>query len=108
MDKRLNTSWFGLRYGIGLTAALARLDKFFNLLADWAHYVSPVAAHFLPFSIPMFMGIVGVIEIAVGFAILSGWTRLGAYAASAWLLAVAANLALGGFFDVAVRDVVMA
>jgi hypothetical protein len=54
------------------------------------------------------MGLVGVIELAVGLAILTGWTRLGAYVASAWLLAVASNLALGGFYDVAVRDVVMA
>ena len=54
------------------------------------------------------MGIVGVIEFAVGVSILAGWTRLGAYVASAWLLGVAANLAIAGFYDVAVRDVVMA
>jgi hypothetical protein len=53
------------------------------------------------------MGIVGVIELAVGVAILAGWTRLGAYVASGWLLAVAANLVAAGFYDVAVRDVVM-
>ncbi len=53
------------------------------------------------------MGLVGIIEMAVGIAILTRWTRLGAYVASAWLLAVAANLVLAGFFDVAVRDVVM-
>jgi hypothetical protein len=53
------------------------------------------------------MGIVGVIELAVGVAILAGWTRLGAYVASGWLLGVAANLVAAGFFDVAVRDVVM-
>jgi len=44
----------------------------------------------------------------VGAAILTGFARLGAYVASAWLLGIAANLALGGFFDIAVRDVVMA
>jgi hypothetical protein len=32
MDNRLNTPWVALRYGIGLTAALAGIDKFFNLL----------------------------------------------------------------------------
>jgi hypothetical protein len=108
MDKALNTPFVALRFGIGLTATLAGLDKFFNLLADWSKYVSPFAAHVLPFSTHTFMGIVGVVEIAVGLTILAGFTRLGAYLASAWLLCVAANLALGGFFDVAVRDVVMA
>jgi hypothetical protein len=47
------------------------------------------------------------VEIAVGVAILAVSPRLGAYAASAWLLLVAANLAMGGHFDIAVRDVVM-
>ena len=108
MDKRLDTPWTLLRYGIGLTAALAGLDKFFYLLADWGAYVSPVAAQLLPFSTDTFMMIVGVIELAVGVTILAGLTRLGAYIASGWLLAVAVNLVLAGFYDVAVRDVVMA
>jgi hypothetical protein len=108
MDQRLNTPWLALRYGIGLTATLAGLDKFFNLLADWGSYVSPLVARLLPFSTDAFMAVVGVIEIAVGFAILAGWTRLGAYVASAWLLGIAANLLLAGFYDIAVRDVVMA
>jgi hypothetical protein len=107
MDNRLDIPTLALRVGIGLTAALAGLDKFFNLLADWGTYVSPLAAQFLPFSTDTFMAIVGVIEIAVGAAILGGITRLGAYVASAWLVLVAVNLVAAGFFDVAVRDVVM-
>jgi hypothetical protein len=43
----------------------------------------------------------------VGVAILGAAPVLGAYVASAWLLLVAVNLLLGGYFDVAVRDVVM-
>ena len=108
MNPRLNTPWLALRFGIGVTATLAGLDKFFNLLADWGTYVSPLAAQVLPLSTDTFMAIVGVIEVAVGAAILAGWTRLGAYVASAWLLGVAVNLAAAGFFDIAVRDVVMA
>ena len=107
MDRRLNAPWIALRFGIGLTATLAGLDKSFNLLADWGAYVSPLAAQLLPFSVPTFMAIVGVIEVAVGITILAGWVRLGAYVASGWLLLVAVNLAIAGFFDVAVRDVVM-
>lgn len=108
MDSRLNVPWVALRFGIGLTATLAGIDKFFNLLTDWASYVSPLAAQLLPVSTTTFMGMVGVIECVVGVTILAGWTRLGAYVASAWLLAVAANLVAAGFYDVAVRDVVMA
>ena len=97
MDNRLNAPWLALRYGIGATAALAGIDKFLNLLADWGSYVSPLAAQVLPVSTATLMGGVGIVEIAVGAAILSGWTRLGGYVASAWLLAVAANLVLAGF-----------
>jgi hypothetical protein len=35
MDTRLQAPWLALRLGIGLTATLAGIDKFFNLLADW-------------------------------------------------------------------------
>jgi hypothetical protein len=107
MDARVATPIRVLRYALGLTATLAGLDKFFNILADWGSYVSPVAASTLPVSVNTFMQLVGVIEIAVGVAILALAPRLGAYVASAWLLLVAVNLALGGHFDVAVRDVVM-
>ena len=107
MDNRLDAPWIALRFGIGLTAVVAGIDKFFNLLANWGSYVSPLATQFLPVSTGTFMGIVGLIELAVGVAILAGWTRLGAYVASAWLLAVAVNLVAAGFYDVAVRDVVM-
>jgi hypothetical protein len=53
------------------------------------------------------MHAVGIIEMAVGILILTRWTRLGAYVASAWLLAIALNLLLAGFLDTAVRDIAM-
>ena len=34
MDTRLDTPYLALRFGIGLTAALAGADKFFNLWPD--------------------------------------------------------------------------
>jgi hypothetical protein len=97
-----------MRVAVGLMATLAGLDKFFNILADWGSYVSPLAAQLIPLSPDVTMGIVGVVEFAVGVAILTAWPVLGAYVASAWLMLVAGNLVLGGYFDVAVRDVVLA
>jgi hypothetical protein len=108
MDIRLQSPATLLRVAFGLMATLAGLDKFFNILADWASYVSPVAAGVLPFSPPVLMGVVGVVEIAVGIAILKAAPTVGAYVASAWLVLVAGNLLLGGYLDVAVRDLVLA
>lgn len=106
---RLTTPWWALRAGLGAAAFLAGLDKFFNLLADWPAYLSPLAASALPMSAASFMHVIGVIEMIVGAAILAGVTRLGGYVAAAWLLGIAVNLVTTGrYFDVAVRDVEMA
>ena len=107
MDPRLQTPTNIMRVAIGLMATLAGLDKFFNILADWGSYVSPVAAQLLPFSTDVLMWIVGIVEFAVGISILTAWPVFGAYVASAWLFLVAGNLLLGGHLDVAVRDVVL-
>lgn len=51
----------------------------------------------------------GVVEIAVGVAILLGFARIFGWIAMAWLAAIALNLvATGAFLDVAARDAVMA
>ncbi len=98
-----------LRFTMGATAFVAGADKFTNLLTDWEQYLAPLAAENLPMTSRQFMRVVGVIEMAVGALILSGRTRLGGYIASAWLLAISANLiATGDYFDIAARDVNMA
>jgi hypothetical protein len=63
----------------------------------------------MPFSPSTFMMFVGLIEIAAGMLVLSKFTKLGAYVVSAWLVAIGlALVTTGKFFDVAVRDIVMA
>ena len=107
--ERLTTPWWALRMGLGAAAFLAGLDKFFNLLADWPAYLSPMAAQALPLSPASFMHVIGPVEMAVGAVILAGYTRLGGYVAAIWLTGIAINLVTTGhYFDVAVRDVVMA
>src|SRR5262245_35932899 len=108
-DRGLDSARLALKVGLGLAAFLAGLDKFFNLLADWEAYLSPLVASRLPISAAAFMAVVGVIEMVVGLAILTRWTRVGAYVAMVWLVFIALNLVTTGrYFDVAVRDVEMA
>jgi uncharacterized membrane protein YphA (DoxX/SURF4 family) len=109
MDKRLDSAWWALRIGLGLGPFLAGLDKFFDILANWEMYLSPLALKVVPVSAATFMHVVGVVEMVVGLAILTRWTRLGAYVAMLWLVAIAINLVTTGmFFDLAVRDVEIA
>ena len=109
MNPKLDSAWWALRIGLGLAAFLAGLDKFFNILTDWAMYVSPTLERALPVSADVFLYVVGAIEMSVGVLILAGFTRVGGYVVMAWLVGIAASLVTTGrFFDVAVRDVEMA
>jgi uncharacterized membrane protein YphA (DoxX/SURF4 family) len=109
VDSRLNSAFWTLRIAFGLTAFLAGLDKFFNLLANWEQYASPLVLNLVPLSAGTLMRAAGVIEIIAGLAILAGVTRLGGYVVAAWLTLIALSLlTTGRFFDVAVRDLVMA
>jgi len=102
-------AWWALRIGLGVGPFLAGLDKFFNLLTDWTMYLNPWVASILPMSPAAFMRAVGVIEMVVGIAILTSFTRLGAYVAGIWLACIALSLAASGaFLDVAVRDLEIA
>ena len=109
MDSRLDSSFWTLRIAFGLTAFLAGLDKFLNLLTDWEQYASPLVLSIVPFGADVLMRIAGTIEIIAGLAILAGLTRLGGYVVAGWLTLIAVTLVTtGAYFDVAVRDLVMA
>jgi len=97
-----------MRYTYGLVPIVAGLDKFTNLLTDWKDYIAPSVNNALPFSASTFMAIVGVIEIIAGIIVLIR-PRLGGFIVMAWLIGIALNLLISGhYYDVAVRDLVMA
>jgi uncharacterized membrane protein YphA (DoxX/SURF4 family) len=97
-----------MRYTYGLVPIIAGLDKFTNLLTDWKNYIAPPIANILPFSGSTFMSIVGVIEIIAGIVVLLR-PRIGGFIVAAWLILIALNLVISGhYYDVAVRDLVMA
>jgi uncharacterized membrane protein YphA (DoxX/SURF4 family) len=97
-----------LRWTYGLVPIVAGADKFMHLLTDWNKYLAPVVTDIIPLSPDTFMGIVGVIEIIAGIIVLAR-PKLGSIIVGCWLLAIAINLLLTGqYFDIAVRDIVMA
>lgn len=106
MDDRLNRVWWVLRIGLGVGPILAGLDKFFNILTNWEMYLNPLAPKLLHLQPATFMHIAGIVEIAVGVAVLTRYTRYAAYMVMIWLWCIAANLvSQGTFFDIAVRDI---
>ena len=107
--KVIDSVWWTLRLSFGLVPLLAGLDKFLNLLTQWPKYLAPALAHALPVTPPQFMHLVGIIEIVAGLAVLlTPWTKVFAYVVAVWLVGISINLIAAGYYDVAVRDLVMA
>ena len=97
-----------LRWTYGLVPIIAGADKFAHVLTDWNKYLAPVVTDIIPLSATAFMSIVGVIEIIAGIIVLAK-PKLGSLIVGFWILAIVINLLLSGqYFDLAVRDAVMA
>jgi len=96
-----------LRLTFGLVPIVAGLDKFTHILVNWDQYLAPQVAEILPFAPHTFMLIVGVIEIIAGLIVLFK-PRIGSLIVCLWLLGIVINLLLAGYYDIAVRDAVMA
>ena len=108
-DNRLNAGWWALRIGLGVGPIITGIDKYFNKLADWGMYLSPLATKVVPVSATTFMDVIGVVEIIAGLIVLSRWTKPGSYIVMFWLLGIAVNLLTTGmFYDLAMRDVEIA
>ncbi len=107
--KKFIHAWWLLKITYGLVFIVAGVDKFFNLITQWDNYVNPLIAAFFPISIVHTVFVAALIEITLGLMILTRWTRAGAYALAAWLGIIIVNLLLFGiYFDIAVRDAVIA
>jgi hypothetical protein len=97
-----------LKYVFVLVPIVAGLDKFMNILTTWTDYLNPMLLHIVPISAATFMMIVGVIEILAGILVYLR-TEIGAYVVSIWLVLIALSLIFSGkYFDVAVRDLIIA
>jgi hypothetical protein len=93
-----------LRTAFTLAPVVFGLDKFFDVLTDWKHYLAPTIHDLVPGTAHQAMLMVGVVEIAAGLLVALR-PRIGGYVVAAWLLGIIVNLLLiPGFYDVALRD----
>jgi uncharacterized membrane protein YphA (DoxX/SURF4 family) len=97
-----------LKITYGVVPIVAGLDKFTNLLTNWSNYLGKNVSAMMPLNALLFMKIVGIIEIVAGVIVLIK-PLAGAYIVMVWLICIALQLVISGqYFDVAVRDLVMA
>ena len=93
-----------LRVGFAVAPIAFGLDKFFNVLVNWEKYLAGWINDIIPGSASDAMHLVGGVEIAAGLLVALK-PRYGAYVVAAWLAGIIVNLLLiGGFYDVALRD----
>ena len=93
-----------LRIAFSVAPILFGLDKFFNVLTDWPHYLAGWVDDLMPGSAQDFMYAVGAIEIVAG-VLVAVRPRYGAPLVAAWLAGIIFTLVTGpGYYDVALRD----
>lgn len=93
-----------LHIAFTVAPVLAGLDKFLGLLTNWDKYLAPEVNRALGGRGHEFMLAVGVIEIIAGIGVLMK-PKIFAYVVALWLLGIIVNLLLvGGYLDVALRD----
>ena len=108
-DNRLNVGWWALRIGLGVGPIITGIDKYFNKLANWGMYLSPLATKVVPVSATTFMHVIGVVEIIAGLDRSEPLDKTGSYIVMLWLIGIAVNLlTIGMFYDLAMRDVEIA
>jgi hypothetical protein len=93
-----------LHWGFVALPAIAGLDKFTHVLADWDLYLAPGVPHAFGTVTHPFMIGVGIFEI--GMALLVAIRpRIGAGVVATWLAAIIIDLLmLGAHYDVLLRD----
>lgn len=97
-----------LQLGFVVAPIVAGLDKFLNLLTDWPQYLAPVFPDLIGVSPATFMAVVGVVEIVAG-ATVALKPRFGGFLVAGWLAGIILNLSLvGGYWDIALRDLGLA
>ena len=107
--QKLVTTWWTMRMTYGLLFIVAGADKFTNIVTVWSKYLSPMVLERVAIDISQIMMGVACIELLIGALILFCCPRLGGYLAMLWLLMISANLlSMGIYYDIAVRDIVMA
>ena len=108
MDNNSHQAFLILRLGFTVAPIIAGLDKFLQLLTNWDKYLAPAVPNALGIAPHTFMMIVGAIEIAAGVLVAVA-PRIGGYVVAAWLVGIIGNLLMvGGYLDVALRDLGLA
>ena len=109
-EKKALHAWWLLKIAFGIAIIVAGIDKFqfMHLVTSWEQYVSPKVIEIIGIEPTFLVLLAGIAEMIAGALILIK-TKVGAYISFAWMLLVIANLlTMGMFYDIIVRDALIA
>ena len=102
--RAINQAYGLLKFTFTIAPIIVGLDKFFDKLVNWDHYLSGFLSRLVGGHDHQFMMAVGVVEIVAGIGVALK-PRIFAYVVAAWLWGIIINLLLvPGYFDIALRD----
>lgn len=106
---RVDQTWLMLKVVYAAVPIILGLDKLLAWwIVDWAKYASPTITYFLPLTVYQFVLAIGIIEIIAGLVVWF-YPRFGGYLVAVWMMLIVVDLlTMGGFYDIAARDVVIA
>jgi hypothetical protein len=108
MERNARQAYLLLKFIFTVIPIAVGLDKNFHLLTDWNKYLSPQFAAILGSQTVLAMRAAGVMEIIVGIGVALK-PKIFSYVVFAWLCGIILNLLLlGGYYDVAARDLGLA
>lgn len=101
-SRKLLLAWWVLRIAYGLLFILVGVDKFFNILTDWSHLMSPWIHSLL------ILRLFGMVQILAGILLFTPWMKVGIYLILALLGTIFLNLlAVNWDLIIIVHDIFM-
>jgi uncharacterized membrane protein YphA (DoxX/SURF4 family) len=101
-------AYLGLRIAFVALPLAMGIDKFFNSMVYWPHYLAGWIDSIVPGTAQQMMYGVGVVEIAAGILVALK-PRYASYVVGLWLLGIVIDLfsAGRGFYDIGARDLAL-
>lgn len=108
MDREIRFAYQLLRFGFSILLFVTGIDKFFNYLTWWPHYLNPYFFDALNDHFEAFMRFTGVLEMVIAFGLLIK-PKIFSYFTVFWMASTTINLFFmkghHTHYDVILRDI---
>lgn len=106
--RKLSATWWMLRLTYALLFICVGVDKFFNAMVEWHSFLTPYLSHYFSVADSFILHGFALIQMSIGFLLLTKWYRAATYAGLVTLIIIFFNLlTLNSCLVVLTHDVLM-